>query len=267
MVSTVTYSADLLSKTSPAYIAANKNIQDTLVPAITKTAAAAGGIVSSVTSTFSAPDRRRRDTAANALVTLEIVLQTEAAPSGSALTDIGDNIAGDVETNGGLAPGQTVSVASSVETVIVDIPTTTSSKAMDKLKSILLIQIMSGQELISLDQLLPILLINTEYSVNDRYLLMTLINVMSGAAKSSFEFNNNFNLLMPLLMKKCHGDVFCEKNKKDIGVIMMAMQSMAPGSSVSSHQMVPLMMMDDKSKNKDLILFNDISKLQNEVNC
>ena len=161
----------------------------------------------------------------------------------------------------------TATITTTTTTTIAASTSAASTKSMAKLKSILLIQIMSGQELISLDQLLPILLIDTEYSVNDRYLLMTLINVMSGAAKSSFEFNNNFNMLMPLLMKKCHGDVHCEKNKKDIGVIMMAMQSMAPGSSVSSHQMVPLMMMDDKSKNKDLILFNDISKLQNEVNC
>ena len=264
MVSTVTYSADLLSKTSAAYIAANKNIQDTLVPAITKTAAAAGGTVSSVVSTFSAPDRRRRDTAAAALVTLEIVLQTDTAPSTSALSDIGDNIAGDVETNGGLAPGQSVSVSSSVATVIVDIPETSSSKAMDKLKSILLIQIMSGQEIIPMEQMLPMLLLDAEYSDTNRYLMMTLMNVMDGEAKSSNGFNNNFNMLMPLLMQKCDGDDQCEKDKKDIGVILMAMQSVAPGSSVNSNSMAPLMMMDDKT---DLLIFNDISEGQKKYNC
>ena len=123
---------------------------------------------------------------------------------------------------------------------------------------------MTGQELISMDQMLPILLIDSDYSDNDRILVMTLMNVMSGAAQSPNEFNNNFNMLMPLLMKKCHGDVHCEKNKKDIGVIMMAMQSMAPGSSVNSNQMVPLLMMDDKT---DMLIFNDVSQHQNRVNC
>ena len=69
-------------------------------------------------------------------------------------------------------------------------------------------------------------------------------------------FDNNFNMLLPLAMKECDdGDDECEKNKKDMMIILMAMQSKSPNSGFGSDMLIPMMMMDDDSNNEDLIFF------------
>jgi hypothetical protein len=77
-------------------------------------------------------------------------------------------------------------------------------------------------------------------------------------------FDQNYNLLMPFLMKNCaDDDKSCKDDRKDIMMIMLAMQTQAPNSSMSANSMVPLMMMSDKENNEDLIMNLELSRPEN----
>ena len=56
-------------------------------------------------------------------------------------------------------------------------------------------------------------------------------------------------------------------DKSDIALILFAMQSQNPSSSLDSMSLVPFLLMDDNSNNEELILFLEISRQQNRSNC
>ena len=67
-------------------------------------------------------------------------------------------------------------------------------------------------------------------------------------------------MLLPFLMKDCDSGTSdeiekCKKDRKDMVVIMMAMQIRAPGSALGANAMVPLLLMSDDSSNADIIDF------------
>jgi len=119
------------------------------------------------------------------------------------------------------------------------------------LKTLLLLQIMSeGNRGLDMNTVLPFLVMDAA-SDNDDRLLMVMINSMTGGLDSSDGFANNFNMLLPLLLGSEGGD----DGDSDMLFILMAMQSQAPGSSMGSKTILPLLLMDTESDNTELIMF------------
>ena len=102
-----------------------------------------------------------------------------------------------------------------------------------------------------MNSMLPFLLMDSD-SEDDSMLLMVLMNSMTGGLDSADGFGANFNLLLPMLLG---GDDDDSEGDMDMLVIMMAMQSQAPGSAMGSNAMLPLMLMDSEGNNEDLIFF------------
>ena len=67
-------------------------------------------------------------------------------------------------------------------------------------------------------------------------------------------------MLLPLLLGSEDGD----EGDNDMLFILLAMQSQAPGSSMGSQAMLPLLMMDSDSNNQQLIMF---MSMMNNQNC
>ena len=65
-------------------------------------------------------------------------------------------------------------------------------------------------------------------------------------------------MLLPMLL----GDDDSEGDL-DMLVILMAMQSQAPGSSMGSNSMLPLLMMDQEGDNQTLLFFMMMNSNQN----
>ena len=66
--------------------------------------------------------------------------------------------------------------------------------------------------------------------------------------------------MLPFLLKNCDQTEevekkSCEAERKDLLIISMAMQSRAPGTTMNSNAMIPLMLMDDKSPNEDIQMY------------
>ena len=97
--------------------------------------------------------------------------------------------------------------------------------------------------------MLPFLMMDSE-SEDDSLLMMVLMNSMTGGLDSADGFANNFNMLLPMLLggNDDEGDM-------DMLVLLMAMQSQAPGTAMGANSMLPLMMMDSESSNENLIFF------------
>ena len=51
-----------------------------------------------------------------------------------------------------------------------------------------------------------------------------MMSMMSGGLQDQQGFNNNFNMMLPLVMRDCN-DPGCEIQKRDIMTVMIAMQA------------------------------------------
>ena len=51
-----------------------------------------------------------------------------------------------------------------------------------------------------------------------------MMSMMTGDAQDQQGFNNNFNMMLPLAMRDCN-DSACEEQKRNIMMVMVAMQS------------------------------------------
>jgi len=80
--------------------------------------------------------------------------------------------------------------------------------------------------------------------------MMVLLSSMSGGMNSQSGFDNSFNLLLPMLLMND-----TETDSSSMLVLMMAMQSAAPGSGMGSNMLLPLMLMDDSGSNEDLMFY------------
>ena len=89
---------------------------------------------------------------------------------------------------------------------------------------------------------------------------MVMMSSMTGGMDSSDGFANNFNMLLPLLLGSEDGD----ESDEDMLFILLAMQSQAPGSSMGSQAMLPLLMMDSDSNNQELVM---LMAMMNNQNC
>ena len=123
----------------------------------------------------------------------------------------------------------------------------------EKIKMLILMQAMSdGNNGLDINLIMPYLMMNYETEANDEdnLLLMVLMNLISGEMDSKDGFRDNFNLLVPLLLGPEDREF-----DSDMLLILMAMQSQSPDSGVSSNTLLPLLLMDTESSNKQLIFF------------
>jgi len=76
-------------------------------------------------------------------------------------------------------------------------------------------------------------------------------------------FDKNFNMMLPFILMDCKDGTTeekatCKDERRDVMIIMMAMQTHAPGTTVTANSMLPLMMMSEK-ENNELILTQQMS--------
>lgn len=117
----------------------------------------------------------------------------------------------------------------------------------NNLMTILMLQTMSeGNSAFGLQSILPFMLLD-DATEDDNLLLMVLMSSMTGGMDHSQGFSNNFNLLVPLLLR--------DDSDSNMLPILLAMQSQAPGSVMSANAMLPLLIMNEDSNNEDLIFF------------
>ena len=122
-----------------------------------------------------------------------------------------------------------------------------------------------GDSPIAMEQMMPFLMLSDK-SDSDNLLLMVMMNSMTGGLNEQEGFDSNFNLLLPLALEECAAnDAVCEKKNKDMMILLMAMQSNAPSTTMGPDMMLPLLLMDDTSNNEDLIFFMMMS--QNMPQC
>ena len=107
-----------------------------------------------------------------------------------------------------------------------------------------------GNNCLDINTRMPFLLMD-DTSDSDNLLRMVMMSSMTGGMDSPDGFANNFNMLLPLLLGSEDGD----DGDNDMLFILLAMQSQAPGSSMGSSAMLPLLMMDSDSNNQELIMF------------
>lgn len=159
--------------------------------------------------------------------------------------------------------------------------TTDDKDNSETLMTLLLLQTMSqGNRGLDMNVMLPFLLMD-DASDKDNLFLLVLVNSMTGGMDTTAGFDNNFNLLLPLLLIK-DDDTTADDNKEsdsDMLFILMAMQSQAPGknlklkylifhlkfdfipikiylgTAMSSNALLPLLLMDSSSNNEPLIMF------------
>ena len=139
---------------------------------------------------------------------------------------------------------------------------TEESTLHEKLKMLILMQAMSeGNNGLDINLIMPYLMMNhgTKTNDEDNLLLMVLMNSISSKMNSKDGFRDNFNLLVPLLLEPEDKDF-----DSDMLFVLMAMQSQAPDSGVSSNTLLPLLLMDAESNNEQLIFF---MAMMNNIKC
>ena len=135
----------------------------------------------------------------------------------------------------------------------------TEESSDSSLKTLLLLQTMSeGNNGLDINSMMPFLLMD-DSSDSDNLMMMVLMSSMTGGMDSSDGFANNFNMLLPLLLGDDSSD-----GDNDMLFILLAMQSQAPGSSMGSSAMLPMLMMSSDSNNQELIMF---MAMMNNQNC
>ena len=135
----------------------------------------------------------------------------------------------------------------------------TEEKSDSSLKTLLFLQTMSeGNNGLDINSMMPFLLMD-DSSDSDNLMMMVLMSSMTGGMDTSDGFANNFNMLLPLLLGDDSSD-----GDDDMLFILLAMQSQAPGSSMGSSAMLPMLMMSSDSNNQELIMF---MAMMNNQNC
>jgi len=122
----------------------------------------------------------------------------------------------------------------------------------NNLMTILMLQTMSdGNNAFGIQTILPFMLLD-DATEDDNLLLMVLMSSMTGGMDNSQGFANNFNLMVPLLLR--------DDSDSNLLPILLAMQSQAPGSAMGANAMLPLLLLDENSNNEDLIFFMMMSQ-------
>lgn len=139
-----------------------------------------------------------------------------------------------------------------------------SDSTTDNLMMMLMMQTM-GNSPVQMDQMMPFFLLQDKDD-DASLLMMVMMNSMTGGLTTQSGFDSNFNLLLPLALKDCaSGDSACEKQKKDMMIMLFAMQSKSPDTAMGPDMMLPMLLMDDSSNNEDLIFLMMMN--QNHAGC
>ncbi|CAG5080560.1 Oidioi.mRNA.OKI2018_I69.PAR.g9645.t1.cds [Oikopleura dioica] len=131
----------------------------------------------------------------------------------------------------------------------------------EEVKALLLMQIMTNQQSVGVDNILPFVLLSDDRTGNVHKFV--LFNAMSGGLSTQHGFDANFLILYKLMEDSSAKS----SDKSDIALILFAMQSQNPSSSLDSMSLIPFLLMDDNSNNEELILFLEISRQRNRANC
>ena len=120
----------------------------------------------------------------------------------------------------------------------------------EMMKTLLMFQMMSPNASgLDMNSILPMLMLENDSS--DSMMLILLSNM---AGVGSYE--NNFNMMLPLLMEECaNRDTVCEKENEDLMIMMMMMSSQSPQSGTSVQSILPMLLMKDDSNNQTLMMF------------
>lgn len=116
----------------------------------------------------------------------------------------------------------------------------------------------SGEAGLDTAAMLPLLMEETMFEEgnfdHDKKLLFWVMMSMMTAEQDQQGLNNNFNMMLPLVMRNCN-DAACEAQKRNIMMVMVAMQSNAPQTSFGPDMMIPLMLIGNTDNNQELIFF------------
>jgi len=145
----------------------------------------------------------------------------------------------------------------------------TENGSSDSLKTMLMFQMMSqgsGNSATGLDinGFLPMLMMNDEDSEMSETMKLLLISNIVGAG----DYSGNFNMMLPLMMEDCDtiSDYAamdtCEKEQKDLMIMMMAMSSQSPDSGTSVNSILPMLLMNEEGNNELLMMFMMMNQQQ-----
>ena len=117
----------------------------------------------------------------------------------------------------------------------------------------------SGEAGVDASSMLPLLMEEMvfedgNFDHDKKLLLWVMMSMMTGETNNAQGFSNSFNMLLPLVMRDCNDDA-CEKQKRDLMTVLIAMQSNAPGTAFGPDMMIPLMLMGNTDNNQELIFF------------
>jgi len=144
----------------------------------------------------------------------------------------------------------------SINMLIPLLPMDEGNSFSDSLMMMMMMQSM-GNSPISMNQLMPFLLMEqSEESV----LMMVLVNSITGGMDTQQGFDNNFNILLQLLLDESDKDSDSDMDSTNLMVTMMAMQSQAPNTRMGPNMMLPLLLMDDNSDNEKLMFYMMMSQ-------
>jgi len=117
----------------------------------------------------------------------------------------------------------------------------------------MMMQQFGGPGAVPMQQVMPYLMLfgNEEEDDPNSLLLMVLMSSMTGGMSSQQGFNNNFNMLLPLLLLQNDNGSDLDS---DMLVLLLSMQSQAPATSMGPDKMLPLLLMDESADNQDLIV-------------
>ena len=87
----------------------------------------------------------------------------------------------------------------------------------------------SGESGLDTSSMLPLLMEEMvfedgQFDHDKKLLFWVMMSMMTSDAEDVNAFNNNFNMLLPLVMRDCNDDA-CEKQKRDLMTVMIAMQA------------------------------------------
>ena len=129
----------------------------------------------------------------------------------------------------------------------------------DKLKTMLMFQMMSEGDGLNMDSMLPMLMLDDSDDELSETLMMILMSSMGSGRQDAATYDSGFNMLMPLLMLD---DGSGNAGDSDLMLLMMMMQAQSPSTSSTMDSMLPMLLMQDDDSNDTLLMFMMMSQQQ-----
>merc|ERR1711935_934489 len=125
----------------------------------------------------------------------------------------------------------------------------------DKLKTLLMFQMMSDGSGLNMDSMLPMLMLGDDDDEMSEVLMMVLMSSLGSGRQEASTYDSGFNLMLPLMMAGDDAD-------SDMMMLMMMMQAQSPSTGSTMDSMLPMMLMKDDSDNSSLLVFMMMSQGQ-----